>query len=351
MDLLLLSCRTLLAIVFASAGVAKTFDWTGSKKAISDFGVPALFVRPAAFLLPAAELVTAILLLWTSVAFWGAAAAVVLLLLFVAAITANLLMGRTPECHCFGQVHSRPISWAMVTRNVTLAIGAAAVLWKGPGVSPGTAVRQFMEIATAQPLPAAALSLAVVAFTVQTLFLLALFQQHGRLMLRMDGLEHLSGAFAPTPPAVAGLPVGAPAPSFELSSEKGPVALERLLIGGKPVVLVFTDQDCQACAALLPEIERWERLYSEAVTFVVISRATPSANGGAGGKHLFRNTAWQKEREISESYKVGGVPAAVAVHPDATIGTWLASGRPAIQTLIMFLLYRRMMAPTSELVG
>ncbi len=354
MDLLFLSGRIVLAIVFASAGTAKALDPTGSQKALSDFGLPELFVRPAALLLPIAELVTAVLLLSTSAASWGAAAAFTLLLAFTVVMIVNLLNGRTPECHCFGQFHSRPISWALVTRNVALAIGAAAILWEGPGMSTATAVRRFTEIATAQPLSVAAVSLAVVGFIVQAFLLLALFRQHGRLMLRMDKLEQSagpSGSFAPTPPALAGLPVGVRAPSFELSSEDRRVALERLLIGGKPVVLVFTDPDCQACAGLLPDIERWERQYGEMLTFVVISRASPSANGGASAKYVFRNMAWQKNREISESYKIGGIPAALVVRPDATIGTWLATGRPAIQTLIMFLLYRGILPATDELIS
>jgi peroxiredoxin/uncharacterized membrane protein YphA (DoxX/SURF4 family) len=351
MHLLLLSGRILLAIVFASASAAKAFDARGSQKALSDFGLPQPFVRPAAFLLPVAELATAILLFSARAAFCGAASALALLLAFLVVIIANLLKGRRPECHCFGQFHPRPISWALVTRNVTLVIVAAAILWEGPGMSTAAAARRFAQIATAQPLPVAAVSLAAAGLIVQTFFLLALFQQHGRLMLRMDRLEQSAAAFAPTRPAVAGLPLGARAPSFELSSDNGPNVLGRLLLGGKPVVLVFTDPDCQACAGLLPDIERWEHQFGEMVTFVVISRTPPSGNGGASAKQLFRNMAWQKNREVSESYKVGGIPAAVLVRPDATIGSWLATGRPAIQTLITLLLYRQMLVATNELVS
>jgi thiol-disulfide isomerase/thioredoxin/uncharacterized membrane protein YphA (DoxX/SURF4 family) len=354
MNAVLLCGRILLAIVFASAGVAKAFDPSGSGKAVTDFGLPETLLKPAVLLLPIAELATAALLLSTSAALLGAAASLGLLFAFAVGIAANLLKGRRPECHCFGQFHSRPISWALLRRDVTLAAVAAVIIWKGPGMSMATAVGRFMEAAVAQPLPFAAVSVAVAGFTAEALLLFALFHQHGRLLLRMDKLEQGIGgvgSFALTPPSLAGLPLGTVAPSFKLSSENGQVPLETLITGGRPVLLVFTDPDCQACAELLPDIERWEHQYAGMITFVVISRPTAPANGRASVKSVFRNMAWQKEREISESYKIGGIPAAVVVRPDATIGTWVASGRPAIQSLITFLLYMRMLVSTYELAS
>lgn len=354
MDLLLLCIRLLLAIVLGAAGAAKAFDPTGTRKAVSDFGLPQLFAKPAAFLLPAAEFATAVLLLSTTTAFWGAAVALALLLTFVVVIAVNLINGRTPECHCFGQLHSRPISWALVARNAILAAGAAAILWEGPGMQIATALRRFTEVATAQPLPVAALSVAAVGFVLQAFLLLGLFQQNGRLMLRVDKLEQgaaAGGSLGLMPSPLAGLPIGVRAPSFEMSSANGRVPLEALTAGSAPVVLIFSDPDCHACAELLPDIERWERQCAEMVTFVVISRAPASGNGAAGAKQVFRNTAWQENREISESYKVYGVPAAVVLRPDATIGTWFASGRPAIQTLVMFLLYMQMLSAANEVVS
>jgi uncharacterized membrane protein YphA (DoxX/SURF4 family)/thiol-disulfide isomerase/thioredoxin len=354
MALLLLCIRIVLAIVLGSAGAAKAFDPTGTRKAVSDFGLPPLFSTPTVLLLPTAELVTAALLLSTTAALLGAAVALALLLAFAVVIAVNLINGRTPECHCFGQFHSRPISWALVMRDIALAVGAAAILWQGPGMPMVTAARRFVEIATAQPLPVAALSAAVMGFAFQAFLLVAMFQQHGRLMLRVDNLEQsasVSGFLGLMPSALAGLPLGDRAPYFEVSSPNGRVSLEELSSGGTPVLLVFSDPNCHACADLLPDIERWERQYADIVTFVVISRAPASGNGTASAERVFRNTAWQEKHEISESYKVSGVPAALVLRPDATIGTWLASGRPAIQTLVTFLLYTQMLSATQQVVS
>src|ERR1700730_4781152 len=131
MDIVLLLARLLLAVVFVVAGLAKLADRAGSRKALLDFGVPAKFVAPFAVLLPLAELAVAVALLPTASAWWGAIGALALLLLFVAVIGYNLARGRTPDCHCFGQLHSTPAGWPTLIRNLVLAVVAAVILVLG----------------------------------------------------------------------------------------------------------------------------------------------------------------------------------------------------------------------------
>lgn len=351
MNLFLLSIRTLLALVFASAGVGKIFDLSGSRKAMSDFGVPQGLVRPVAFLLPLAEIASAVFLFPEGTASWGAVAAFTLLLAFSVIIGINLLSGRTPECHCFGQLHSRPISWRLVLRNVVLAIGAAVIVWEGPGMPVTAAAGRFREMALARPLLVAALVIAVVGFVADAIILFALFQQHGRLMLRMDKLEKSGGGGSSlTLPTVEGLPIGASAPPFEVSTLAGSFPLQRLLARGKPVLLIFTDPDCKPCAELLPHVAIWEHQYAEMLSFVIITRPSPSGNGSNGMMQRFQNIALQTNHEISESYKVAATPVAVIVRPDGTIGTWLAAGKVAIQSLITFSLYAQMLMKPDEVV-
>src|SRR6266571_3913788 len=112
MTLALLIARLVLSLVFLVAGFTKLADRTGSRQALLDFGVPARLATPGGLLLPLAEL----------------AVAVALLLLFIAGIAFNLARGRRPECHCFGQVSSRPIGWSTLLRNLVLAAAAGFIV-------------------------------------------------------------------------------------------------------------------------------------------------------------------------------------------------------------------------------
>src|SRR3712207_5861145 len=111
MAFVLLLARGLLALVFVVAGVAKLADRAGSRQALINFGVPARLASLFNRLLPLAELAVAIALLPTTTAWWGGLGALTLLLLFTVGISYNLARGRTPECHCFGQLHSTPAGW------------------------------------------------------------------------------------------------------------------------------------------------------------------------------------------------------------------------------------------------
>src|SRR3712207_8470130 len=106
MNAAVLFARLLLAAVFLAAGVAKLADREGSRRAVTDFGVPAALAAPLGILLPLAELAVAAALIPTATAFWGAAGALALLLVFVVGIGANLARGRRPDCHCRSEEHT-----------------------------------------------------------------------------------------------------------------------------------------------------------------------------------------------------------------------------------------------------
>src|SRR4051812_43379255 len=138
MEILFLIIRLLLAGVLATAGIAKLLDLAGSRQAMLDFGLPATFAAPLGVLLPIVEIAIALTLLPALTAWVSAIDALVLFLLFIGAIVANLARGRTPNCHCFGQLHSQPIGRATLTRNGVLALLAGVLVVQGPqGISPG----------------------------------------------------------------------------------------------------------------------------------------------------------------------------------------------------------------------
>ena len=194
MEIVLLLARLLLASVFVVAGAAKLVDREGSRRAIADFGVPAPLTTPLGVLLPLAELVVAAALIPASTAWWGAAGALALLLLFVAGIGANLARGRKPECRCFGQLHSEPAGWNTLARNGFLAAVAGFVLWQGYGGAGPSAVGWLASLSAAQ-VAGLVLGLAVLGvLAAQWWLLLNLLRQNGRLLMRVEALEWRLGA-------------------------------------------------------------------------------------------------------------------------------------------------------------
>ena len=148
MNTALLFARLLLAGIFAVAGVAKLADREGSRQAVVDFGVPTALAAPLGLLLPLAELAFAVTLLPASTAWWGALGALGLLSVFVVGISINLARGRTPECHCFGQLHSAPAGWKTLARNGALAVVAGFVLWEGYWPDPVFCTRCYESVST-----------------------------------------------------------------------------------------------------------------------------------------------------------------------------------------------------------
>jgi uncharacterized membrane protein YphA (DoxX/SURF4 family) len=119
--------RLLLSGVFLLAGLSKLKDLPGSRQSLIGFGIPELLAKPLALLLPIAEAAVAVGLLVASSAWASAAAALGLLILFILVIAVSLGRGRKPDCHCFGQIHSRPIGWGLAGRDAALASVAAVI--------------------------------------------------------------------------------------------------------------------------------------------------------------------------------------------------------------------------------
>jgi methylamine dehydrogenase accessory protein MauD len=333
----------LLALVFAVAGVAKLADRAGSRQAVVDFGVPAALAAPLGILLPLAELAVAAALVPATTAWWGAVGALVLLLLFAVGIGANLAHGRKPNCRCFGQLHSAPASWSTLARNAVLAAPAAFIVWQGREGSVGpSAVEWVGALSAVQVLVLFAAVLVVGLLAAQWWFLLGLLRQNGRLVRRLEAVEgSLADAGLALMPSEngtqqgAGLPVGAPAPVFDLLDLEGEkVTLESLRSPGRPVLLFFTDPGCDYCTELLPEVGRWQDELVDELTIVIISCDDPEENRAMSNEHGLSRVLLEDDWEVSEAYRVSGTPSAVLVEPDGTIGSFLAESTEEIEALV-----------------
>jgi len=93
--------RLLLAAVFIYGGVPKLFSPNDFAVIISAYGLlPDPLVLPAAFLLPLLEIIIAIGLLLDNR--WAVAAALILLLFFIAVLSYGMSIGLDIDCGCFG---------------------------------------------------------------------------------------------------------------------------------------------------------------------------------------------------------------------------------------------------------
>src|ERR1700729_266269 len=122
--------RIFLAAVFLVAGIAKLRDFAGTRHAVEEFGAPPNLAGPFAVTLVVTELIVSVALLPAVTASGGTLAALLLLVLFTGVIAVNLSKGRAPQCHCFGQMQSTPISWTTIVRNLVLS-GVAVMAWMG----------------------------------------------------------------------------------------------------------------------------------------------------------------------------------------------------------------------------
>src|SRR5207302_8314177 len=79
-----------------------------------------------------------------------------------------------------------------------------------------------------------------------------LLRQNGRMLLRLDELEkRLDTLELGEPEAPSGLPLGSPAPDFELPNLAGErVTLAQLR--GQPVLLIFFNPACGFCREMAP---------------------------------------------------------------------------------------------------
>jgi peroxiredoxin/uncharacterized membrane protein YphA (DoxX/SURF4 family) len=341
MDIALLSLRIVLAVVFLVAGLAKLADLTGSQRALRDFGVPTRLAAPLGLLLLLAELAVAIALLPSAWAWWGAVGALALLLVFVAGISVNLARGRTPDCHCFGQLHSEPIGWSTLVRNGVLAALAAFLVWFGRQ-SAGPGILDWLApLTAAERIELLGVLILCALLIGEGWLLFEIMKQQGRLLLRIEAAEArlaeagLGTRALPAGGSVTGLAVGTPAPLFRLPDlDGGEVTLADLRPSDKALVLLFSDPDCGPCAAIFPEIGRWQRDAASSLAVAVVSRGSVEANRRHADPHGITPVLLQQDREVAQAYHALATPSAVLIDREGKIGSPLAQGAEAIRSLV-----------------
>jgi peroxiredoxin/uncharacterized membrane protein YphA (DoxX/SURF4 family) len=340
METLLLLIRLILVGIFALAGIGKLLDLQGSEKAIKDFGVPEDLAKPFSVLLPVAEIFIAILLLFVQTSWLGAISGFLLLLVFIGGMLIQMAKGNAPDCHCFGQIHSEPVSAKSLIRNAVFATLAFVLIVSGQD-NQGLSLFDSSNDSSEGNFMTLILSLATVGLLAAAVYFLKLIsEQQTQIMRRIEILEltshegkeiereNLSNPHD-------GLPIGASAPDFELPDVNGRnVQFEHLLAEGKPILFFFVSPNCNPCAALLPEIEAWQKELEGKINFVFISSGKTKENSDKFADANLKQVLLQKDREVATLFGALWTPTALLINADGTIASRVAAGDAAIRELV-----------------
>jgi hypothetical protein len=335
-EVFLLAGRLLLAIVFAVAGATKIRDIRGFKRALGEFGIPTALAGPASMILPVIELSIALALvpslLPVGASIWAAAAAAMLLVLFTAVIGVNLLLGRRPTCHCFGQLDAKSAGPGTLARSSVLSVLAGVVAWNAWN-DPSS----FSWTLSRDPASIFLLFLVLLAFGLLAVVLwviIHLLVQQGRLLLRIEELEDAVASNL-VPSDLTAAPVsGSQAPLFRLEDLNGTAhGLSELLLRRNPVILLFSNPGCGPCSTLMPDVARWQRDHAKKITLAIVSSGPLGMMRMIAHEHGLRDVFLERRMGVSRLYGIVATPIAVAINPDGTMGDKV-SGAAAIRDFV-----------------
>jgi peroxiredoxin len=249
---------------------------------------------------------------------------------FTGAILLNLSRGRTPACNCFGVASRQPIGPRTLVRNGVLMALAAFVAVAGWNDAGAGLLEWFAGLST--PV-VAGISLGG-AFALSV----GLFAWLGRSSVEADWEEDDDAEDDDEDDEDderSALPVGATAPAFVAEDLDGNVVgLASLRRSGVPTLLVFADPNCGSCVALLPDVARWQRELAGDLTVVVVSAGDAEEVRAETDAHGLADVVVQRERSVSDAYRIGGTPAAIVVGADGRIAVEEAEGAEEIDLLI-----------------
>jgi peroxiredoxin/uncharacterized membrane protein YphA (DoxX/SURF4 family) len=336
MEVFLLILRLALAAVFGIAGVAKLLDRAGSGKAAAEFGIPVSLARHVAYLLPVAELGISISLIFVQSSWFGAIGAALVLLAFTTAMVVQLAKGQTPDCHCFGQIHSEPVGMSSILRNIGLLVLAGFLIFSGH------AVQGLDFLKNSQDIILFLFGVSVVTLlAISVSYLSTISEQQVQIMRRIELMELVArdGASAVERGNLGhpheGLPIGAVFPDFELQDLDGrSISLSGIRAPKLPVLYLFVSPSCTPCNALIPEFEQWQKDLDGTVHLILVTTGERNENTAKfGGDHSL-TVLIQKERELADLVKAQWTPTAIFMDAKGRVASHVAAGDLSIRALV-----------------
>lgn len=330
----------LIAAVFIVAAVTKLADRAGTRTAVREFGAPASLAGFLAIGLPVAELSVAVAIVYGPTRTIGAAGALGLLLVFSVAIAIRLGRGSAPNCNCFGQLHSEPVSWKTLARNGVLAVLAGSALAAGLEGKTPSAIGWIggMDSTSTALIVVTMLSVALAVGGGIAFF--TLLRSYGKVLLRLDQLElRLTsagiGAQAEESPPEIGHAPGTKAPAFATADTSGRrVSLDDLLQPAQPLLLLFMSANCGPCRALLPKVAEWQNEQAHRLTIAIADSGNHKTSVFDAARYGIERVLADTELAIYNAYRAGGTPGAVLIAADGSIASWVAAGTESVNQLL-----------------
>ena len=175
-----------------------------------------------------------------------------------------------------------------------------------------------------------------------------LLRQIGRILLRLEEVEKRVHQLEFGEPQAGGLPLGSPAPDFDLPA----LGAERKTLGdlrGQSLLLIFFNPGCGFCRDLVPRLaalgignrtsEDDQRLAASAATNghplpLIIASGDLEQNRRIFAKHQFEYPVLlQQEMEVSAAYGVRGTPSGYLIDAEGKIASEFALGAERLLVL------------------
>jgi thiol-disulfide isomerase/thioredoxin len=335
MDILLLLIRLGLAGVMALAGFAKLADPAGSRRAFEGFGVTGNLAKVGPVLLSLVEIAIGAMLIATQTSWYGAIGALVLLVLFIAQMSYQLARGNSPDCHCFGQVYSAPVSTLSVIRNLVFAIPAAVLVIRGQN-GQGAAITD----PSVNTLELAFGVVITVLLVGAGAYLRKILQRQDQILKELQVMEIVARDGGSVERSQAGtphdgMPIGAVAPEFAVKTLEGKaVSLDDLRADALPVLLLFVSPSCTPCRALLPDFQRWVEDLSGKVRLAFLTSGSADENREKFGDAIGKSLYLQNDREVATMFRAQWTPSAVFIDAGGRVASHIAAGDTAIRSLV-----------------
>jgi thiol-disulfide isomerase/thioredoxin len=188
-------------------------------------------------------------------------------------------------------------------------------------------------------LPATFAFVGVLLLAAIVMYLRTIAKQQSEILKRIDVLELIAGDSSAVRRDDAGdphlgLPIGAWFPGFNLPDLSGrPVTIDGLLQHSRPALFLFVAPSCEPCAALMPEVEEWNKRLEGKVQIALVSSGDVEENMAkfSGATHTVLLDA---ERRIAIAAGARWTPTAVYVDASGKVASHVAAGDQAIRELV-----------------